>query len=313
MAKKFDIPEDEYVVHKAPVPRGNGIQMMPVSDIVMDVSNSAIYGGNPADIAALADEIKENGFKGAILAYPVLLNGRTKYRIESGHRRYLAAKSAGLTSIPVIETTVPKSEAEQRIRLVKMNLHNRTYSPSVKAKEIESLIYDYKTMLKEQHQPCDMATIKAKVAADEELSIKSIEKYQQFLNLIPELQKMADAGVPWSALVQCSTFPPDQQQLVALAIRGELERLGDAENISRQWIVSFITRRRQEMTGITEKPKTVSKPRNGTTIIRNWMKDMDDLMNGNAVFKGKGRAEAIANLKKIQDCIAQKLSELESE
>lgn len=314
MAKKFDIPMDEYIVKKPQsVEERAGIKMVPIADLVMDSANAIIYGGKQKDIAALSDEIKENGFKGVILAYPVILNQKTKYRIESGHRRFLAAKQAGLTSLPVVETTVPKSEAEQRIRLIKMNLHNRTYVPSMKSKEIISLMEDYQTMMEDAGQAYDITSIKEKVAADEELSVKSVEKYRQFANLIPELQKLADSGISWSALILCSTFPPDQQQLISLAIRTEIDRLGEAENISRQWIISLISRRRQEMTGTQEKIKTVSKPRNGATIIRNWMKDMDDMMSGNVVFRGKSKQEAISNLKKLQDCISQKLSELEEE
>ena len=314
MAKKFSIPEDEYIVKKPHKDKNqNGIKLISINDLLMDESNSAIYGGTLEDITSLTNEIKENGFKGVILAYPVIIDLKTKYRIESGHRRYLAAKQAGLTELPVIETTIPKSEAERHIRLIKMNLHNRVYVPSVKAKEITTLVEDYKTIYQENGQRIDMASITEKVAADEELSTKSIDKYRQFTKLIPELQKMADSGVPWSALIQCASFPEEQQQLIALAIRTEIDRLGDAENISRQWIVSLITRRRQEMAGIEEKAKLVSKRRNGATIIRNWMKDMDDMMSGNVVFRGKSKQEAISSLKKLQYCISQKLSELEKE
>lgn len=314
MAKKFFIPEDEYVVQpkKEDIDKKTGVSSLPISDLIMDEENAVIYGGTQTDIHALSEEIKENGFKGVILAYPFTTDsGEKKYRIESGHRRFLAAKEAGLTTIPVMLTEQPKNEMEQTIRLIKMNLHNRTYVPSIKAKEIISLIDCYKKLYELRGEKISIAALMEKVAHDEELSVKSVEKYREFAKLIPELQTYADRGIPWSALIQCYTFPEEKQQSIAAAIKTEEEKIGSIESISSQWVVSLINRVRQDMLGAPVKQKSIVKRRDGQKIIGRWNHDIEDIMNGNVVFKDK--KEAIENLQKIQECIEKKISELAEE
>ena len=64
MAKKFSIPEDEYIVKKPHEDKSqNGIKLISIDDLLMDESNPEIYGGTLENITALANEIKENGFK----------------------------------------------------------------------------------------------------------------------------------------------------------------------------------------------------------------------------------------------------------
>lgn len=320
---KFKVPEDEYVIKQANVSAtikdteeyasSTFIADIPCENIIIDNENSIIYGDETEKtLAELANDIKRNGFKGAIIAYPVTNNtdNRELFQIESGHRRFLAAKMAGLDVVPVIITEKPKSEAERRIRLISMNLHARnSLKPTVVANIINTLLSANKEEQQRQHLPYDMATLMEIVSSQMELSVKSLEKYRQFDKLHPELKEIADEGISWSALAQSSALPDDIQKTIASAIWKEIGRVG-VDNVSRQWILSLIARVKQELSGQTVKPKTVVKRRDGGKIIAKAAKDFDDIINGNAIFKGEDRENTLKNLVKIKECIDKKIEEL---
>lgn len=310
---KFSIPKEEYVVSPRPQketqPEVTGnIKNISCDNLIMDNENSKIYGEESEEsVKELANDMKQNGFKGAILAYPE--NG--KYKIESGHRRFMAAKLAGIHEIPVIVTEAPQTESQRRIRLISMNLHSRdNLKPTVMANVIQTLMEADKQEQERKGLQTDIATLMEIVSSQVELSVKSIEKYRQIPKLIPELQNLADNGISWSALVQGVTLPPEKQKTVALSINTEIERVG-AENVSRQWISSLIARMKQEMIGQPEKVKTVVKRRDGSKIVAKCAKDFEDIANGNAIFKETDKKNLLENLLKIRECVDKKIKELE--
>lgn len=310
---KFSIPKEEYVVPvRTPreiIPEKSGnIKTISCDNLIMDNENSKIYGEESAEtVKELAHDMEQNGFKGAILAYPE--NG--KYKIESGHRRFMAAKLAGISEIPVIITETPQTESERRIRLISMNLHSRdNLKPTVMAKVIQTLMEADKQEQERKGLPTDIATLMDIVASQVELSTKSIEKYRQIPKLIPELQNFADNGISWSALIQGVTLPPEQQKSVALSIKTEIERVG-TENVSRQWISSLITRMKQEIIGQPAKVKTVVKRRDGAKIVEKCVRDFEDIANGNAIFKNTDKKNLLENLLKIRECVDKKIQELQ--
>lgn len=320
--RKFNIPLDEYAVEKKQeVLKQNNddlendktkIYNVSRETLIMDDDNSIIYGDEtPDSVHLLAEDIKNNGFKGAIMAYPVNINGKKMYKIESGHRRYLAAIEAGLEEIPVIITAKPKTDAERRIRLISMNLHSReSLKPTTMARVIETLLESNKEEQERQNLPTDLATLTEIVANQVELSTTSVYKYRQIPKLIPELRVLADNGISWSALVQCSSLPEFKQTNISEMIVKEISRVG-AENVSRQWILLLINKLKQDESGELVKPKTVVKRRDGTKIIAKCAKDFTDIANGNALFKEEDKQKNIDNLKKIRDCIDIKIKELE--
>lgn len=317
---KFNVPLDEYVVksnfknnqtRSEEYDSSKNIIDIACDKLIMDTENVQIYGEETDEsIRELSADINKNGFKGAIMAYPITIDNVQKYQIESGHRRFMAAKLAGLSKIPVILTEAPKTDSQRRIRLISMNLHSReTLKPTVMANVISTLMAANREEQERSNQPTDIATLMSIVSSQVELSTKSIEKYRQIPKLIPALQTLADNGISWSALVQSVTLPPEKQESIAASIQREIERVG-IENVSRQWIVSLITRVKQEMIGPTAKAKTVVKRRDGAKIIAKCVKDFDDIMNGNAVFKEVNKTETLENLKKIRECIDKKIEEL---
>ena len=62
---------------------------VPVENLVLDEENITIFGDFSQDsIDSLSKDIENDGFKGAILAYPIRKDGDLQfYQIESGHKR----------------------------------------------------------------------------------------------------------------------------------------------------------------------------------------------------------------------------------
>ena len=283
----------------------------------LDPDNSIIFGEITKDsVDALSDDVKEDGFKGTILAYPIeKKDGVQYYQIESGHKRYLAAKQAGLNTVPVTVTEPPKSDAERRLRLISMNLHNRENpKPSVQANKAKYLFDSIKELREEDGLATDSTTLTLLIAKKMEKSVKSIEKYRQFLKLSPKLQALADEGASWSALVNCSTLSPERQEMIAFKIKNEAEIIG-IENISKQWITNLIAKARNEELGEIDimPPKVSTRRRDGAKIIAKCAKDFEDILNNNVVIKNSNKEKAIEDLKSIREIIDKKLTELEEE
>lgn len=295
----------------------SGVIDVPVENLILDEENITIFGDfNQDSIDSLSKDIENDGFKGTILAYPIRKDGDLQfYQIESGHKRYLAAKQAGLKKVPVIVTEIPKSDAERRLRLISMNLHTReTPKPSILANEAAILLNSIRELREEEGVSTDMTTLTQLVAERMERSTKAIEKYRQFKKLIPKLQDLADEGASWSALVNCSSLSPERQEMIAFKIRNEAETVG-VENISRQWILNLIAKARNEELGEIDiiPPKVSTRRRDGAKIIAKCAKDFEDILNNNAVIKNSSKEKAIEDLKNIREIIDKKLTELEEE
>lgn len=241
---KFEVPEDEYAIETRPLRYPNltsDIALISEEQLIFDEENSDIYGAESSEtVKELANEMKRNGFQGTIMAYPITTGMKPQYKVESGHRRLMAARAAGIKSIPVSITKPPVTDAERRLRLIAMNLHSRgPLLPSVTARIINTLMESNKAEQERKNLPTDKATLIGLVASQMELSEKSITKYRQFYKIVPELKDIADSGVSWSALVSCSSLPEDIQRNIAATITAEIKRVG-AENVSRPWILALI-------------------------------------------------------------------------
>lgn len=288
--------------------------MLPIDKLILDPDNEVLFGKiTEASIINFILEIDSSGFKGAIMAYPVVTNEGEKYEIESGHRRYLAAKSAGVKELPVIITKPPLSDAERRIRLAAMNFNNREkLTPCQISNLIASQIEDYTTLRKEQGLDASKDTIFKLICRLMNLSKGVLYKYLSLRDLIPELQALADDGVAWSALSSAASLSEDKQNVVALRISNEISKNGK-ECISRKWIESIISQVKEGSNEFIPAPKQVAKRRNGIKIITKCLKDFDDILSGNAKFKDSEKQVAIDDLKKLRDNINKKIAELSEE
>ena len=90
---------------------------MPIGQLVENPDNPRKQVGDIADLAA---SIREQGIKQPLTVTPtgnMDIDGRETYRIVIGHRRYTAAKQAGLTTVPVIIEDMTRRQ-EREVMLV---------------------------------------------------------------------------------------------------------------------------------------------------------------------------------------------------
>jgi len=91
----------------------------------------------PQSLQELAESIKEKGILEPLIVRPV----ESGYEIIAGHRRFLAAKEAGLTEVPCIVKEVNKREAAE-ISLIE-NLQRENLNPIEEANAIKKLIDEF--------------------------------------------------------------------------------------------------------------------------------------------------------------------------
>ena len=102
---------------------------------MIPVENLVPFDGHPYKVLDddsmndLTESVQENGILEPITVRP--LENTDNYEIISGHRRYHAAKKAGLTEVPAFIRAVSRDEAA--IMLVDSNLHRERILPSEKA------------------------------------------------------------------------------------------------------------------------------------------------------------------------------------
>jgi len=90
---------------------------MPIDQLVENPDNPRKQIGDVTDLAA---SIREQGIKQPLTVTPtgnMDIDGRETYRIVIGHRRYTAAKQAGLTTVPVIIEDMTRRQ-EREVMLV---------------------------------------------------------------------------------------------------------------------------------------------------------------------------------------------------
>ncbi|WP_288270178.1 ParB/RepB/Spo0J family partition protein [uncultured Bifidobacterium sp.] len=90
---------------------------MPIDQLVENPDNPRKQIGDVTDLAA---SIREQGIKQPLTVTPtgnMDIDGRETYRIVIGHRRYTAAKKAGLTAVPVIIEDMTRRQ-EREVMLV---------------------------------------------------------------------------------------------------------------------------------------------------------------------------------------------------
>ena len=169
-----------------------------------------------AEMNDLIESVQEHGIMSPLIVRP--LEGTTdQYEIISGHRRFRAAKKAGLSEVPAFIRPVSRDEAA--IMLVDSNLHREHILPSEKA-------FSYKLKaeaLKRQGRRTDLTSgqivpkfdenrVTAVIGAESGESYKTVQRYIRLTNLIPELLNLMDEGkIAFSVGVELSYLPPEIQ------------------------------------------------------------------------------------------------------
>ena len=177
---------------------------------MIPVENLVPFDGHPYKVLDddsmndLTESVQENGILEPITVRP--LENTDNYEIISGHRRYHAAKKAGLTEVPAFIRAVSRDEAA--IMLVDSNLHRERILPSEKA-------FAYKLKLEameHQGKTCGQVGHKSRDDVSDTDSGRQVQRYINLTNLIPELLDMMDEGkIAFSVGVELS-FLDDQLQ-----------------------------------------------------------------------------------------------------
>ncbi len=187
----------------------------PKAPVMIPVDNLVPFDGHPYKVLDddsmndLTESIQESGILEPITVRP--LENTDNYEIISGHRRYHAAKKAGLTEVPAFIRAVSRDEAA--IMLVDSNLHRERILPSEKAfaykLKFEALEHQGKrTLLTSDQLGPKLA---AEMISDTD-SATQVKRYIRLTNLIPELLDMMDENkIAFSVGVELS-FLDDQLQ-----------------------------------------------------------------------------------------------------
>lgn len=301
----------------------NIIEMDP-STLIDDNDNREIY--SDYDVALLAEDMKNNGVFGIIMAYPY----QGKYRIESGHRRKYAAIKAGIKKFPVLITSTPKTETERRRRLVRANLHIRNYSTMTIAREAD---YMYETREMERKEMLELG-IKPEigstelVAADLEISASQVSRYRKLLSLSPDLQKLLDNNdIPWSPLCEASELNNDQQKALYQRISGAIKTYG-VEAISSSFLrkqieeCSFIKKESYKLdrnalsqyeATIPEKAKKVRRMNGASALKKGAQAIRDGLNQEKSYIKANQENEVLEELKALSAFVSEMINEIERE
>ena len=185
---------------------------------MIPVENLVPFGGHPYKVLDddsmndLTESIQESGILEPITVRP--LENTDNYEIISGHRRYHAAKKAGLNTVPAFIRAVSRDEAA--FMLVDSNLHRERILPSEKA-----FAYKLKAeALNRQGKRSDLTSSQVATKLDTAAEIGSVSgesrdtvyRYIRLTNLIPELLDMMDeTKIAFSVGVELS-FLDDQLQ-----------------------------------------------------------------------------------------------------
>jgi ParB family chromosome partitioning protein len=187
----------------------------PKAPVMIPVENLVPFDGHPYKVLDddsmndLTESVQESGILEPITVRP--LENTDNYEIISGHRRYHAAKKAGLTEVPAFIRAVSRDEAA--IMLVDSNLHRERILPSEKAfaykLKFEALEHQGKRTLLTSDQLGPKLT--AEMISDTD-SATQVKRYIRLTNLIPELLDMMDENkIAFSVGVELS-FLDDQHQ-----------------------------------------------------------------------------------------------------
>ena len=187
----------------------------PKAPVMIPVENLVPFDGHPYKVLDddnmndLTESVQDNGIMEPIIVRP--LEGTDNYEIISGHRRYHAAKKAGLTEVPAFIRAVSRDEAANM--LVDSNLHREKILPSEKAfaykLKFEALEHQGKRTLLTSDQVGPKLTVDMISDTD---SATQVKRYIRLTNLIPELLDMMDENkIAFSVGVELS-FLDDQLQ-----------------------------------------------------------------------------------------------------
>ena len=172
------------------------------------------------EMEELVQSIKERGILMPLIVMPKQ-NDAHVFELISGHRRLLAAKKAGLKTVPAVVSNVSRDEAA--IMVVDSNLHREHILPSEKAKAYKLKMAATKRQGKRTDLTSDQ--VGPKLTATEISDVDSasqVKRYVRLNNLVPELLSLVDENkIALTPAVELSYLTEDEQNNLLETIESE--------------------------------------------------------------------------------------------
>ena len=165
---------------------GEFTRQLPLASLLDNPMNRFSMAEDEEFLSTLAS-VEKDGFLEDIIVTP---DEEGKWRIISGHRRVMAARKLGKTTVPCKVRTYPDQLAELRA-LMGANVHRRSISPFDMARQLETL---REVLSNEGKLPEGIKEQAELMAQQSDISRASVERYLDLLNLNETLTGWAEAG-----------------------------------------------------------------------------------------------------------------------
>ena len=179
---------------------------------------------NDEEMKAKVSSVRDKGVTQPAIVRPREDGG---YEIVSGHRRQKASELAGFVDMPCIVRDLTDEQAITQ--MVEDNTNQReNILPSERAKalkmQLEAIKHQgAKEVTSGQLDPKDAGRRSNEIVAERnKMTVKQVQRYIKLNDLVPDLQKMMDAGqIKFTPAVELAYIKPKNQRYIAVAIEGQ--------------------------------------------------------------------------------------------
>jgi ParB family chromosome partitioning protein len=179
---------------------------------------------NDEEMKAMVSSVRDKGVPQPAIVRPREDGG---YEIVSGHRRQKASELAGFVDMPCIVRDLTDEQAITQ--MVEDNTNQReNILPSERAKalkmQLEAIKHQgAKEATSGQLDPKDAGRRSNEIVAERnKMTVKQVQRYIKLNDLVPDLQKMMDAGqIKFTSAVELAYIKPKNQRYIAVAIEGQ--------------------------------------------------------------------------------------------
>ena len=179
---------------------------------------------NDEEMKAMVSSVRDKGVTQPAIVRPREVGG---YEIVSGHRRQKASELAGFVDMPCIVRDLTDEQAITQ--MVEDNTNQReNILPSERAKalkmQLEAIKHQgAKEATSGQLDPKDAGRRSNEIVAERnKMTVKQVQRYIKLNDLVPDLQKMMDAGqIKFTPAVELAYIKPKNQRYIAVAIEGQ--------------------------------------------------------------------------------------------
>ena len=179
---------------------------------------------NDEEMKAMVSSVRDKGVTQPAIVRPREDGG---YEIVAGHRRQKASELAGFLDMPCIVRDLTDEQAITQ--MVEDNTNQReNILPSERAKalkmQLEAIKHQgAKEATSGQLDPKDAGRRSNEIVAERnKMTVKQVQRYIKLNDLVPDLQKMMDAGqIKFTPAVELAYIKPKNQRYIAVAIEGQ--------------------------------------------------------------------------------------------